>query len=56
MEKGSIWITIGMLIYLVMSIMDRFIVKIADFIYIPAMIVGIILMIIGIIKNRRNKE
>lgn len=55
MKKGSIFTTAGMLIYLVVSIIDRFVLEIADYIYIPIMIVGIILIIIGIIKNKRNK-
>lgn len=55
MKKGNIFTSIGMLIYLVISIIDRFVLKIADYIYIPIMIVGIILIIIGIIQNRKNK-
>lgn len=55
MKKGSIFTTVGMLIYLIVSIIDRFVLELADYIYIPIMIAGIILMIIGIIQNKRNK-
>lgn len=55
MKKNNIFTAVGMLIYLVLSIIDRFVLEIADYIYIPIMIVGIILMVIGIIQNRRNK-
>jgi prepilin signal peptidase PulO-like enzyme (type II secretory pathway) len=55
MKKGSIFTTIGMLIYLVVSIIDRFVLEIADYIYIPIMLIGILIIIIGIIQNRRNK-
>ena len=55
MKKGSIFTSFGMLIYLVLSIIDRFVVKVSNYIYIPIMIVGIILIIIGILQNRKNK-
>lgn len=55
MKKGNIFMSVGMLIYLVVSIIDRFVSKIADNIYISIMIAGIILIIIGIIQNKKNK-
>ena len=55
MKNGSIFTVVGMLIYLIVSIIDRFVTKIADYIYIPVMLVGFAFLIIGIIQNSKNK-
>lgn len=46
---------IGLLIYFVLSIIDRFVVKISDYIYIPIMIVGIVFILLGLLQNRNEK-
>lgn len=56
MKKSNIFTLVGMLIYLILTIIDRFILKIANYIYIPIMIIGIIFLIVGIVENRKNKS
>lgn len=53
-RKLSIFTIIGILIYVIMTITDRFIVKLEDYIYIPIAIVGIAFIFIGIIIDRRR--
>ncbi len=50
----DIFIIIGMTIYLVLSIINRFFMEIPDAIYIPFALVGIVLMIIGIALGNRQ--
>ena len=50
------FIIVGMLIYLVTSIVNRFFVAIPDAVYIPLAVVGIVLMITGIrLGNKQAK-
>ncbi len=50
------YIIVGMLIYLVTSIVNRFFVAIPDAVYIPLAVVGITLMITGIrLGNKQAK-
>ncbi len=50
------FIIVGMLIYLVTSIVNRFFVAIPDAVYIPLAVVGITLMIAGIrLGNKQAK-
>lgn len=55
MKKENLFIAIGLLVYFVLSITDRFIVGISDYIYIPIMIVGIVFILIGLAQNRSKK-
>ena len=50
----SILTKIGIIIYVVYSLVDRFIVGIPDIIAIPIMIIGIALMTIGNLKTSRD--
>ena len=50
----DIFIIIGMTIYLVLSIINRFFMNIPDAIYIPFALVGIVLMIIGIALGNKH--
>lgn len=52
-ERVNVLTSIGIIIYVVTSIVDRFIVEIADYIYIPVLIIAILLMIISAVKNRK---
>lgn len=47
----------GGMLYVIMSIVDRFISKIPDYIYIPLAIIGIIMIFIGaiLLKRKVNK-
>ncbi|MBR2724734.1 MAG: hypothetical protein IKB72_04785 [Ruminococcus sp.] len=55
MKKRSFMASIGILLYVVLSLTDRFIYKIPNYIYIPLAIVGIVIIISGFIidKNRQ---
>ena len=55
MKTGNLLIILGMLLYLITSIVNRFIVVIPDGIYIPAMIIGIIATICGIFLENKKK-
>lgn len=55
LKKKNWFIEIGLLIYFVLSITDRFVVEISDYIYIPIAIVEVVLIVIGIVQNRREK-
>lgn len=45
----------GALIYVLLSTIDRFVVSIADYIYIPIAITGIALTLAGIVMTRRTR-
>lgn len=51
--KTHIFVMIGMLMYCVLSLCDRFFVHINDMIYIPGVIIAILFMFIGILKVKR---
>ena len=50
------FIIVGMLIYLVTSIVNRFFVAIPDAVYIPLAVVGIVLMIAGISLGKKQAK
>ena len=50
------FIIVGMLIYLVTSIVNRFFVAIPDAVYIPLAVVGIVLMITGIRLGKKQAK
>ena len=50
------YIIVGMLIYLVTSIINRFFVAIPDAVYIPLAVVGIVLMITGISLGKKQAK
>lgn len=54
MKKKSILPAIGIISYLILSIVDKFIVKVPWYIYISIGIFSIIIIIIGIIKDRKK--
>ena len=55
-EDPSIMTSAGVLVYVVLSVTDRFFARISDLIYIPAATIGIMLMIAGIARARRARE
>ena len=55
MNKGNILRIIGILSYIVLTFIDRFCFKIADYIYIPIALVGIMLIIVGFIMQKQNQ-
>lgn len=54
MKNKSILPTIGIIIYLILSIVDKFIVKTPWYIYITIGIFSIMLIILGIVKERKK--
>lgn len=54
MKERSFLGSIGILLYVIVSIVDRFIYEIPDYIYIPLAILGIVIIIVGFILDRRR--
>jgi prepilin signal peptidase PulO-like enzyme (type II secretory pathway) len=52
--KASALTAIGSLIYVIYSLVDRFIIEIPDVVAIPIMILGIVLILTGIVKTRKD--
>ncbi len=52
MKDKNILISVGIIIYIVMSGIDRFIYHIPNIIYIPVAIIGIALILLGFIKDK----
>ena len=52
MKERSYLISVGIVIYIVMSAVDRFIYHIPNVIYIPLAILGITLILIGFFKDK----
>ena len=55
MKDKSILISVGSIIYIVMSGIDRFVYQIPNIIYIPVAILGITLILIGFFKDKSKK-
>lgn len=56
MKDRSVLVSIGILIYIVMSGIDRLVYPIPDMIYIPVLIFGIVLILIGFFKNKKDQN
>ncbi|MBQ9072406.1 MAG: hypothetical protein IJY25_04545 [Bacilli bacterium] len=54
MKEKSLLPAIGIVIYIVLSLIDRIIVSVPDYIYIPLGLIAIIIIIIGLIKDRKK--
>lgn len=52
MKDKSIFISVGIIIYIAMSGIDRFVYHIPNIIYIPVAILGIALILIGFFKDK----
>ncbi len=52
--KKNIWLIIGFIIYILLLVVDRLIYKIPDYIYIIIGLIIIILIFIGLIKERKR--
>ena len=55
MKERSFIGSIGILLYVVLSLIDRFFYKISDYIYIPLAILGIVIIIVGFVKDKNEK-
>lgn len=56
MKDKSILISVGSIIYIVMSGIDRFVYQIPNIIYIPVAILGIALILIGFFKDKSKNK
>ena len=54
MKDRSLISSIGILLYVVLSLTDRFFYNIPDYIYIPSAIVGIVIIIVGFIVDKKK--
>jgi len=54
-NKFNYFGSIGIILYIVISLIDRAIYKMPDLIYILFMLVAITLVIVGIVIDRKNK-
>lgn len=55
MKDKSILINVGIIIYIAMFGIDRFVYHISNVIYIPIVIIGIVLILIGSFKDKPKK-
>ena len=55
MKERSFIGSIGILLYVALSLIDRFFYAIPDYIYIPLAIAGIIIVIIGFLIDKNKK-
>lgn len=54
MKNRNLFGAIGILIYLVLTLIDRVIVRIPDYIYIGIILVAMVMIIIGIIIGKKR--
>ncbi len=52
--KLSVLTTIGILVYVIYSLVDRFVIEIPDIVAIPVMMLGIVLILAGIVKTPKD--
>ncbi|MEE0878499.1 MAG: hypothetical protein UH788_04415 [Treponemataceae bacterium] len=56
MKERSFIGSLGILLYVVLSLIDRFFYKIPDYIYIPLMVLGIVIIIVGFVIDKNNNK
>lgn len=56
MKEKSFVGSIGIILYVILSIIDRFIYEIPNHIYIPLAILGIVIILAGIVVNKNNRK
>ena len=56
MKERSFIGSLGILLYVVLSLIDRFLYKIPDYIYIPLMVLGIVIIIVGFVIDKKNNK
>ena len=56
MKERSFIGSIGILLYVILSLIDRFIYKIPNYIYIPLAILGIVIIILGFVIDRKKNQ
>ena len=56
MKERSFIGILGIILYVVLSLIDRFFYKIPDYIYIPLMVLGIVIIIVGFVIDKKNNK
>ena len=56
MKNQNIFISFGIVIYIVMSGIDKFVYRLPNMVYIPIAILGIILILIGFFCKKTTKN
>ena len=56
MKERSFISSIGILLYVVISVVDRFFYKLPDFVYIPLALLGILISIVGLVIDKNRKR
>ena len=56
MKERSFIGSLGILLYVVLSLIDIFFYKIPDYIYIPLMVLGIVIIIVGFVIDKKNNK
>ncbi len=56
MKERSFIGSLGILLYVVLSLIDRFFYKIPDYIYIPLLVLGIVIIIVGFVMDKKNNK
>ena len=56
MKERSFIGSIGILLYVVLSLVDRFFYQIPDYIYIPLAILGIVIIIAGVVVDKKKNK
>lgn len=54
MNKKNLLIISGFILYIVLTGIDRFVYEVPDIIYFPLVIAGLVLVIAGVIVNKRK--
>jgi len=54
MKERSWFISLGIIIYIILTGIDRFVYKLPNYVYIPIAIIGVALIIIGFIKDKNK--
>ena len=54
MKERSFIGSIGIILYVVLSLIDRFFYKIPDYIYIPLAILGVVIIIAGFVIDKKK--
>ena len=52
MKERSWFISLGIIIYIILTGIDRFVCKVPNYVYIQIAIIGVALIIIGFIKDK----
>lgn len=52
--KKNIWLIIGFIIYILLLVVDRFVYKLPNYVYIIIGLIVIILIIVGLINDKKR--